>query len=170
MQNTEFIVTSERLGFRLPQDSDLDDHVRQDTDPEVRTQFPDGVLTPLQVRQRISKNTACYSANGFGDFAVIEIETGNFVGRAGFGLLDDDEVEVGYVFLKEYWGRGLAQESLRTLLAWAETALNVPRILAYAPEQHTASINVMQKCGMRYLKTDIARDVMCTFYEYPLKL
>lgn len=166
--HSEFIVTSERLGFRQPEISDLEDLKKLDTDPQVRTHFPDGVLTPDQIEKRISSNRASFRKHGFGDFAVIEIETGNFAGRAGFGLIQGGEIEVGYVFLKEYWGRGLAQESLRTLLAWAKQNLSAPRILAYAPNQHSASFNVMKKCGMRYFKTDNMRGTSCDIYEYPL--
>jgi RimJ/RimL family protein N-acetyltransferase len=168
MPHPEFITTSERLGFRLPDDTDFDDLVRLDTDPDVRAQFPDGTLTPDQIRERIATNRANFDANGYGDFAAVDLETGKFAGRAGFGSIDGGEIEVGYVFLKEFWGRGLAQESLRALLAWAGQALSVPRILAYAPVQHTASLNVMNKCGMRFLKTDIMRGVECDFYEHPL--
>jgi RimJ/RimL family protein N-acetyltransferase len=168
MQKSEFITTSERLGFRLLEDTDFENLKKLDMDPEVRAYFPDGISTPDQIREKISKNRANYAANGFGVFAVIEIETRKFAGRAGFGLIEGDEVEVGYVFLKEYWGHGLAQESLRALLAWAKQTLSVPRILAYAPTQHAASINVMKKCGMRYLKADIRQEVDCVFYEYPL--
>jgi RimJ/RimL family protein N-acetyltransferase len=137
-------------------------------DPEVRAYFPGGVATPDQIRKRISKNRASYKQDGFGDLAVIEIKTGKFAGRAGFGLIDGGEIEVGFVFLKEYWGRGFAQETLRALLAWAKQSLCAQRIVAYTPTQHEASINVMKKCGMQHFKTDIIRDVRCVFYEYPL--
>lgn len=163
-----FLLTSERLGFRPFEDHDLDDLARLDTDPEVRAQFPEGVMTPEQVRERLSRTRASYLEHGFSDFAAIDLESGKFAGRAGFGLVDGGEIEVGYVFLKEFWGKGLAQESLRALLAWAEHNIDTPRILAYAPQQHSASFNVMKKCGMRYFKTDMMRGVSCDFYEYPL--
>ncbi len=95
-------------------------------------------------------------------------ETGRFAGRAVFSPMEDGEIEVGYVFLKECWGRGLAQEALRALLAWARQALGANRILAYAPTEHGASLNVMKKCGMRHLGTRAMHGVECDFYEYSL--
>ena len=168
MPEYEYLFSSARLGFRLIEDSDFEDLMKLDMDPEVRAHFPEGGLTPEQIKERISKNRACYRKHGFADFAVFDLRSGEFAGRAGFGLIEGGEIEVGYVFLKDYWGRGLAQESLRTLLAWAQRNLDVPRIVAYAPMQHSASFNVMQKSGMRYFKTDIMRGVECDFYEYPL--
>ena len=168
MPQSKYLLTSERLGFRLPEDADFVSLNKLDSDPEVRAQFPDGVLTPEQIKERISKNAASYRKHGFGDFAVILLETGDFAGRAGFGQIENGEIEVGYVFLKDFWGRGLAQESLRALLAWAKLNLDVPRIVAYAPKQHSASFNVMKKSGMSYFKTASARGVECDFYEYLL--
>lgn len=168
MSEPRFVTTSERLGFRLLEDADLDDLVKLDTDPEVRAFFPEGALSPAQIRERIARNRAMFERYGFADFAAIELDTGAFVGRAGFGRMDDGEVEVGYVFLKAHWGRGLAQESLRALLAWAEASLDLGRIVAYAPTEHEASLNVMRRCGMRYVETATARGTSCDFYEYPL--
>ena len=164
----EFVLSSERLGFRLLEDGDFEDLKKLDLDPDVRAHFPDGVSTPERIRERIAENRTCYADEGFCDFAAIERDTGRFVGRAGFGPTEWGEIEIGYVFLQEYWGRGLAQEAVRALLAWAKESLSAPRVLAYAPAEHEASINVMKKCGMRYLKTDMMRGAKCVFYEYPL--
>jgi RimJ/RimL family protein N-acetyltransferase len=169
MRQFEYLLSSERLGFRSFEDIDFESLSELDTDPEVRAHFPDGVLTHEQVRERISKNQACFRQHGFSDFAVFELESGDFVGRSGFGLVEGGEIEVGYVFRKESWGRGLAQESLRVLLAWADSHLDVSRVIAYAPEGHSASFNVMTKAGMRYFKTDIMRGVSCDFFEHCLR-
>ena len=166
MRRPEFMLSSERLGFRPIDDTDFDALVELDTDPAVRAHFPDGTLTPEQIRQRISANKALHRNKGFGDFAVVDLETGQFVGRAGFAITGDGDMEVGYVFLRKFWGCGLAQESLRALLIWATNNLDVPRIVAYAPRQHSASFNVMKKSGMRYFKTECVRGAVCDFYEY----
>jgi RimJ/RimL family protein N-acetyltransferase len=168
MSESEYITISERLGFRLFANSDFENLKKLDMDPDVRAYFPDGVSTPEQITQRIERNRDSYARIGFSEFAVIDRKTGKFSGRAGFSLMDDGEIEVGYVFLKEYWGRGLAQESLRALLAWGKQTLSVKRILAYAPCEHSASLNVMKRCGMRYLKTATMHNVKCDFYEYLL--
>jgi RimJ/RimL family protein N-acetyltransferase len=70
--------------------------------------------------------------------------------------------------LKHFWGFGLAQESLQALLDWARDNLDAPRIVAYAPREHSASFNVMKKAGMRYFKTEKTRGVDCDYYEYRL--
>jgi ribosomal-protein-alanine N-acetyltransferase len=167
MAQPVYLLTSERLGFRLFEDSDFPDLERLDMDPEVRAHFPDGISTPAQINARIARSKLCL-ATGYPEFAVVELETGRFAGRAGFGPIEGGEIEVGYVFLKEFWGRGLAQEGLRALLTWAKENLTVPRVIAYAPGTHSASLNVMRKAGMRLFKTDNMQGVACEFYEYSL--
>ena len=168
MTQSEYLFMSKRLGFRPIDDTDFDALKELDMDPEVRSYFPEGILTPEQIKQRISKNKESHQENGFGDFAVLDLKTSQFVGRAGFAFTQEGDIEVGYVFLKHYWGLGLAQESLQALLTWARDNLDSPRIVAYAPRRHAASFNVMKKAGMRYFKTEKTRGVDCDYYEYQL--
>ena len=168
MSRSNYLFTSKRLGFRLIEDTDFNALKELDMDPEVRTQFPEGILTSEQIKERISKNKLSFKENGFGDFAAVDLESGQFVGRAGFAPVDGGEIEVGYVLLRQFWGRGLAQESLRALLNWARENLDIPRIVAYAPKQHSASFNVMKKSGMQYFKTEKTRGDECDFYEWQI--
>lgn len=164
----EYLLTSERLGIRLLDDGDFEDLKKLDMDPQVRAHFPDGVSTPAEIKEWISKSRTTYAEKGFAVFAVIELASGRFAGRAGFSEMDDGGIEVGYVLLPDFWGRGLAQESLRALLSWAKRNISAPQIIAYAPKPHAASFNVMKKSGMTYFKTETARGVDCDFYQYPL--
>jgi RimJ/RimL family protein N-acetyltransferase len=137
-------------------------------DPEVRAHFPDGISTLEQISARMARSKLPVQAHGYAEFAVIELDTSRFAGRAGFGPIEGGETEVGYVFLKEFWGRGLAQESLRALLTWAKGNFKVPRIVAYAPCTHPASLNVMRKAGMLFVKSGDMHGVACDFYQYSL--
>jgi [ribosomal protein S5]-alanine N-acetyltransferase len=168
MEQPAYLLTSERLGFRPFEDADLPDLERLDLDPEVRAHFPGGISTPAEINARIARGKRSIEANGYAEFAVIELATGRFAGRAGFGSIEGGEIEVGYVFLKEFWGHGLAQESLRALLTFAKENLKVPRIIAYAPGTHSASLNVMRKAGMRFFRSGNMHGVTCDFYEYSL--
>lgn len=170
MLEPDYALKSSRIGFRKLEENDLPKLVKLDMDPEVRAFFPGGISTPALLREKIAKSRASFLEHGYGEFSMTELKTKRFIGRAGFAALDDGEIEVGYLLLKEYWGRGLASEALAALLGWAGQSLSVPRILAYAPVDHQASLGVMRKAGMRYLKTATAHGVECRFYEYPLHL
>lgn len=163
-----FILESARLGFRLMENGDLDNLITLDTDHEIRAHFPTGISSRRECRERIEKNRNLFSELGYSDFVAIHKSSGTFAGRAGFGTTKGSEVEVGYVLMKEFWGEGLASESLVSLLAWARDFIKAKRIIAYTPVIHSASINVMKKAGMRIFKTEDAHGVECVFYEYRL--
>ena len=159
MTEPEYTLMSKRLGFRMLEDHDLQNLMRLDMNLEVRAFFPEGVSTPKKLQEKIIRNRTSFLQKGFGEFSVTDMKTNEFLGRAGFAELNNGEIEAGYLFLKE----------LSALLDWAGKALSVARILAYAPINHHASIGVMKKAGMRYLKTESNHGVECVFYEYPLK-
>ena len=168
MTDPEHTLMSKRLGFRMLEDHDLQNLMRLDMNLEVRAFFPEGVSTPKQLREKIIRSHTSFLQKGFGEFSVTDLKTNEFLGRAGFAELKNGEIEVGYLLLKEHWGKGIATEALSALLDWAGKALSVPCILAYAPINHHASVGVMKKAGMRYLKTESSHGVECIFYEYPL--
>lgn len=164
------ILETERLSFRLMSDADEADLERLDSDPDVRAFFPGGTSKRPTSRERIAYNLASYTQHGVCDFIVQDRATGAFMGRAGLHRMDDGEVEVGYLFLKQHWGQGFASEALRGLLGWARQALPAHalpsrRIIALAPTNHHASLRVLEKCGMRRLKTDTYQGTECVFYE-----
>ena len=62
----------------------------------------------------IGKQLQRYTEKRFGLQAIIEKESGNFVGLCGLLAQEVDgkiEIEVGYHFFKKYWGKGFAPEA-----------------------------------------------------------
>jgi RimJ/RimL family protein N-acetyltransferase len=159
------ILETPRLLFRLMEKDDFDSLLELDSNPEIRAFFPSGTLNPQQVLDKILMNQSLFQNSGFCDFIVLDKVNQEFLGRAGFGLTGDREVEIGYVFLKKFHGLGYASESVAGLLKWGFENLAQKRFIAFAPLKHLASHKVMEKCGMRYFKTDEYQDVSCKFYE-----
>lgn len=166
---TKYLFHSQRLGFRLLSHDDLENYAKLDTDPTVREFFPAGVININQVKQNIQKNIDFYKQNQFGVLVAIELASGNFVGRCGFGKLPSGEIEVGYVFLPAFWSKGYATEALIRLLEWAKDNMNVADyIIAYTPTGHQASIRVMQKAGMTFMKNAIEDNEELVYYRFDI--
>jgi RimJ/RimL family protein N-acetyltransferase len=71
------------------------------------------------------------------------------VGGIGFGCTPQKEVEFGYWIARPYWGRGIATEAGRGLLANARDSLRLPRLVAGHFTDNPASGRVLQKLGFR---------------------
>jgi RimJ/RimL family protein N-acetyltransferase len=167
MKKTYFFEI-DNLGFKPITEDDLNYLLLLDTDPEIMSFFPGGSRTEQQVKNNIKKMTTIFNEKGYGTFLVFNLKTDEFIGRAGFGDVENGEVEVGYLILKKYWGKGFANRILTALLIWAKNNIKKDKIIAFTPINHTASERVMQKAGMTFVKKDIMKDVECVIYEYKI--
>jgi RimJ/RimL family protein N-acetyltransferase len=96
-------------------------------------------------------------ADGLGSFAAIEKATGQMAGRFSlkpansYGLAGG--TELGYRLYPPFWGRGLATEGARALIGSAFGRLHLDRVVATTMADNAGSWRVLEKCGMRRVKT-----------------
>ena len=79
--------------------------------------------------------------------------TAALIGRAVLRHLEVegvDEVEVGYGFFPEYWGRGLATEIARACVRTGRDVLGLRSVVTITLPTNLASRRVMQKAGLVY--------------------
>lgn len=93
---------------------------------------------------------ASYAANGFGLWCVVPRDGGAPIGMCGLIRRDTlPDVDVGFAFLPEAWGRGHAREAAAAVLEHARDALRLRRVLAITDPENAASIRVLERIGMR---------------------
>ena len=74
-----------------------------------------------KTRSWIQWNLDNYKKCGFGLWAVVLKETGEFIGDCGITIQDiDGEMlpEIGYHIHKKYWRKGFAKEAARAVRDW----------------------------------------------------
>lgn len=77
-----------------------------------------------------------------------------FVGWFGLGHgPEDDSRELGYRLRKSMWGQGLATEGSLALIDHGFGELALERIWAQTMAVNTPSRRVMERCGLRYVRT-----------------
>ena len=59
------------------------------------------------------------------------------------------EWEIGYKFLKEYWGNGFASEAVQAVMQYAFTHFNVNRIAAFLNAENNRSAALAERVGMK---------------------
>jgi RimJ/RimL family protein N-acetyltransferase len=92
-----------------------------------------------------------YAVHGYGRMAVIEKSSGRLVGFSGLKYLEDlQEVDIGYRFLPDCWGKGYATESASVLMEQGRREHGVRRIVGMAHPDNAASIHVLEKLGLRF--------------------
>ncbi len=89
----------------------------------------------------------------FGVWAVVDKKYQELIGHCGFKFLENtEEVQIGYLLAKSYWGRGLATEAAEAALCFGFEIAKLERIVAIAKHENIASRRVMEKVGMKYEK------------------
>jgi len=74
-------------------------------------------------------------------------EDGRFVGS--FGIIHEDgKAQFGYIISPSQWGRGYATEACRQMLEVLTQIPSLYRIHTFVDAENTASIRVLQKCGL----------------------
>jgi RimJ/RimL family protein N-acetyltransferase len=92
-----------------------------------------------------------YAHRGFGLYRV-ELKDGSVpIGMCGLIKRDTlDDVDIGFAFLPQYWGRGYALEAAAATMDHGRRVLGLPRIVAIVSPDNESSIRLLEKLGLRY--------------------
>lgn len=106
---------------------------------------------PLEASEFIrSKLIPQYTQYKMSRFLVF-LHDGTFIGLCGLRYFSPHrEVDLGFRFLKKYWGHGYAQETSKECLRYGLLDLKLNKIIAKAMPENVKSIRVLQKIGMNF--------------------
>jgi RimJ/RimL family protein N-acetyltransferase len=152
-------LETERLALRRFTTADAENLFLLDSDPAVMRYLSGGKPTPRhmieqEVLPRFLRSYERYE--GFGVFAAVLKATGEFLGWFGFKPDKDggaDEISLGYRLRQAAWGKGYATEGARALISKGFVELGVRRVYATTYEENLASRRVMEKVGMKLVRT-----------------
>ncbi len=151
-------LVTQRLRLRRFTAADEDHLLDLDSDPAVMRYLTGGAPTPRAViRNEILPLFCLPEARGscLGFWAAEAVAQSNFLGW--FSLRTDAEQEdaatLGYRLRRSAWGQGLATEGARALIATAFQQGQIARVNATTYEDNEASIAVMRKLGMRFVRS-----------------
>jgi len=151
--SSSFLET-ERLILRRFTESDADNLVELDSDPEVMRFLSGGQPTPREIVESVvlPRFLRFYERfDGLGHWAAVEKSSGEFVGWFGLRPREDsppDTLELSYRLQRSVWRKGYATEGARALIRKGFTELGMRRVQATTYEHNVASRRVMEKAGM----------------------
>src|SRR5688572_2088973 len=160
------LETARLLLTRLCPD-DLNDLVHLYADPTV-TATLGGVRTADWVADYLQRQMAHWDDHGFGFWTVRDRLTGEFIGRGGLRYASIEgrrEIEVGYGFREECWGKGLATELAIESVRVGFTELRFPDLVSFTLTSNLASKRVMEKAGFRYERDIVYADLPHVLYR-----
>lgn len=161
-------INTERLIIRPFELKDIEPAYGMNLDAEVSRYTGDGgMVSKKEIEKRILNDVfGDYKKYGYGRLAVELKSENKFIGFAGLKYLPDmDEVDLGYRFMKKYWGKGIATEAGKACLDFGFSALKLNRIIALVLPENMASVRVLEKLGFEYEKESVEEGLLARQYK-----
>ena len=149
-------------------------HLTWDDVDALATIFADPVVMKFYPNTRTSEETkghiewifSCYEKHGFGLWATIHKADNQFIGRCGLipqRVDGQEEVEIGYMLAKEYWGKGLATEAASAIRDYG-FGIGYNRLISLIYPGNITSQKVAMKVGLTYEKDTIIQEKTVRVY------
>ncbi|CAL2082006.1 GNAT family N-acetyltransferase [Tenacibaculum sp. 190524A02b] len=163
---SNYIFTSERLGFRNWKTTDLEFLSEMNSNEEVMRYFPN-TQTKEQCLEFIKRMQKQYENIGYCYFPVEIIETQQLIGFIGLSKQTyeadfNPSIDIGWRLHPNFWNKGYATEGAKACLKYAFKTLNMSEIVSVAPTINIPSITVMERIGMQK-KTEFKHPLLTNF-------
>lgn len=147
---SEWLYHTPRLNWRsLSMQHDQATIYRQFSDPDMCRYFDEPPCTLAESQDIITHYANAPHSAGYRRYALIDSNTGAFIGTCGYHYLNREQrsVEIGYDIWKEHWRKGYAREMLPQLLkiCFAHSAIDL--VYAVILPDNEASIGVVVSAG-----------------------
>ena len=143
------ILETPRCLVRETSVEDVEDFYRIYADPSI-TRFMEGLYPDIEqekayVREYIEK---VYTFFEFGVWTVVEKESGNVIGRAGFSYREGfAEPELGFIIGVGWQRRGYGEEVCRAIMKYGWETLGFERVQALVEADNEISLRLCRRLG-----------------------
>ena len=156
MNNSNYLFTSERLGFRNWVMEDLSEFSEINQDDNVMEYFP-AKLSKDETKQFIIRLQDHYKEFGHNFYAVELLTNKELIGFIGLAdtrmNLDFTPCkEIGWRLKRSTWNKGLATEGAKRVLEYGFNDLNINEIVSFTAKVNLKSEHIMKKIGMTKVK------------------
>lgn len=120
-------------------------------DNEVTQYLPE--TTPERYVEMFSELLEYYKISKLSRWAIFDATNDNFIGMcvARIFVENTNQIEVGYVLSKAYWGKGIATEVCKALTQYSFSNTETNEVIALTDLDNSGSQNVLQKAGFKRL-------------------
>jgi RimJ/RimL family protein N-acetyltransferase len=144
------LIETERLILREYTYDDFNELYKILSDPITMKYYPKP-YDEKGTRRWIEWSLENYKKYGFGLWAIILKETGEFIGDCGITIQNINHQmlpEVGYHINKHYWQKGYAKEAGKAVIKWGFKNTNYNALYSYMNAENKASYSTAASIGM----------------------
>src|SRR5215207_5294348 len=150
MPPDDTVLVTERMRLRSFRLEDLEALWAIQRDPDTMRWYPHPFARE-ESEGWIRRNLERYERDGYGLWAVELLEDARFAGSCGLAIQQVEgvaELEVGWMFDRALWNRGLATEAGRACRDLALGTMGRTRLISLVRPENVPSCRVAEKLGM----------------------
>lgn len=127
--------------------------------------FDDEIAPREQIEAFWQTSEELFAQSDYGLWAIRLRKEEAIIGFCGYWFFHEPpELELLYAVAETHWGKRLAVEAALALMEYGFAKLNFERIQACTDAPNLASVRVMEKLGMTFLKRQISGGLDTIYY------
>ncbi|KFF07752.1 GNAT family N-acetyltransferase [Flavobacterium hydatis] len=133
-------------------------------DDEVTQYLPQ--VSPERYIEMFNELLENYAKGNLSRWAIFDTTNNNFIGMcvARVFVHNTNQIEIGYVLSKEYWGKGIATEVCKGMTQYCFANTDTNEVVAITDLNNSGSQNVLQKVGFERLDNIIRDDEEIAYF------
>lgn len=151
---TSHVIITERLKLREMRKDDGENLLKIFSDPEAMRYYP-STKGKKETEDWINWTLDNYSKYKTGLWIVDDKKTGEFLGQCGLVLQEIEgriEMEIGYLFVRRFWGKGYATEAAMASKSYGFKCLGLTKLISIIDIRNHRSVKVSERIGMNLEK------------------
>jgi RimJ/RimL family protein N-acetyltransferase len=161
------VLTTRRLRLRRMVEDDIDNLLQIFSDPVAMQYYP-RTRSRSEVETWVQWTLRNYAVWGIGMW-IVEDDAGTFLGQCGLNPQeihsDVPEIEIGYLFVRRFWGYGYATEAARACCNWGMAHLDTSHLISIISPKNHPSIAVAHRNGMAWREDTLWKGHSVSIYS-----
>ena len=162
------LIETQRLRGEKIQESHWQYWLKIGSDEQVMATMG-GIWNHQKAQEKMQRNREQWRLHGHGQWLFFSKKNRQFVGRGGIRKVivnSNDEVELGYALMPNFWGQGLAVEIGHKALSIAFNIFGYSSVVCYTLVDNQKSQKVMQKIGFLFEDNILLANRPHVLYRY----
>jgi [ribosomal protein S5]-alanine N-acetyltransferase len=145
------VIETQRLVLREITEDDALSAYLLNLDPDVVRYTGDVPFDSVAHAREFLRSYDHYKKYGFGRWGAMTKSGNQFIGWCGLKYNEDiNEHDIGFRLFKKHWGCGYATEAAKACINAGFARYKMKSIIGRAVKENTASVRVLEKCGLTY--------------------
>ncbi|MET3026309.1 GNAT family N-acetyltransferase [Flavobacterium sp. UW10123] len=134
-------------------------------DEQVTQYLPE--TSPERYVEMFNELLENYEKKNLSRWAIFSATDNDFIGMCVARIFADNtnQIEIGYVLGRNYWGKGIATEVCKALTQYSFANTNTNEVVAITDLDNTGSQNVLQKVGFERLSNLIRNQEELAYFK-----